>query len=125
MVAETEPTAVADGYAMIKVLAQLPYKGSLGLLVNMASDRNEARMTYQRISTVARQFLGAKVLDAGYVLTDPKVREAVRRREPFVLASPKSPASKCLAALAVKLSAGGTLVERKEGFFQKVANWFG
>lgn len=125
VVTTPEPTAVTDAYAMIKVLSQLPYKGACALLVNFATDRNEARTTYQRISTVARQFLGAKVLDAGYVLTDPKVREAVLRREPFVLASPKSPASKCLAALAVKLSAGGTLVERKGSFFQKVANWFG
>lgn len=125
VVTAPEPTAVTDAYALIKVLSQLPYKGTCGLLVNFAADRNEARMTYQRISTVARQFLGAKVLDAGYVLADPKVREAVRQREPFVLAGPKAPASRCIAALAAKLSAGGALVERKEGFFQKVANWFG
>ncbi len=125
VVTAPEPTAVTDGYALIKVLSQLPYKGSCGLLVNFASDRNEARMTYQRVSTVARQFLGMKVLDAGYVLTDPKVRDAVRKREPFVLCSPRSAASRCVAALAVKLSSGGTLAERKEGFFQKVASWFG
>ena len=90
VVTAPEPTAVTDGYAIIKVLSQLPYKGSCGLLVNFASDRNEARMTYQRVSTVARQFLGMKVLDAGYVLTDPKVRDAVRKREPFVLCSPRA-----------------------------------
>ncbi|HOF18313.1 MAG TPA: hypothetical protein PK082_05330 [Phycisphaerae bacterium] len=96
----------------------------MSLLVNFAPDRHEARQTYQRISNVARQFLDARVLDAGYVLHDPKVRDAVRKREPFVLAFPRCPASRCVAALATKLCAGGVLVERKDGFFRRVANWF-
>lgn len=124
VVTTPEPTAVTDGYALVKVLAQRHYAGQMSLLVNFAQDRQESRATYQRVSTVARQFLGIKLLDAGYVLDDPKVRESVRRREPFVLAYPRCPASRCLAALATKLSAGGALVDRKEGFFRRVANWF-
>jgi len=119
-----EPTAITDAYAVVKVLTQCDYAGQMSLVVNLAVDRHEARMTYQRISDVARQFLGAKVFDGGYVLTDPKVGEAVRRREPFVLAYPRCPASRCLAALATKLSAGGRLLGRKESFFKRVANWF-
>jgi flagellar biosynthesis protein FlhG len=119
-----EPTAITDAYAVVKVLKRQGYKGKLSLLVNMASDRQEARDAYQRVSGVARQFLSFRVFDAGYVLMDPKVKEAVRKREPLVLAFPKCPASRCLAALARKLSSGGALVERKEGFFRRVANWF-
>jgi len=124
VVTAPEPTAITDGYAVIKLLSQHGYGGQTSVLVNMVSGRHEARGTYQRISTVARQFLSAKVLDAGYVLTDPKVREAVKKREPFVLAYPRCPASRCLAALATKLSAGGALLSRPGGFFRRVANWF-
>ncbi len=124
VVTTPEPPAVTDAYAVIKVLSQRGYKGHISLLVNMAAGRLESRVTHQRISNVARQFLGTRVFDAGYILTDPKVREAVKRREPFVLAFPRSPASRCMAALATKLCAGGALVERKEGFFRRVANWF-
>jgi flagellar biosynthesis protein FlhG len=124
VVTTPEPTAVTDGYAFIKVMAQRNYMGQMSLLVNLATDRQEARLTYQRISNVARQFLDTKVLDAGYVLTDPKVRDAIRVRQPFVLAYPKCPASQCLAALAARLSSGAVLADRKEGFFRKVANWF-
>ena len=124
VVAAPEPTAITDGYAVIKLLSQRGYAGHISVLVNQAPDRHEARATYQRISTVARQFLNTRVFDAGYVLLDPKVRESVRRREPFVLANPRCPASRCMAALATKLCAGGTLLERKESFFRKVANWF-
>lgn len=124
VVTTPEPTAITDAYAVIKVLSQRGYKGHVSLLVNMAAGRLESRVTHQRISNVARQFLGMRVFDAGYILIDPKVRDAVRRREPFVLAFPRSPASRCVAALATKLCAGGALVERKEGFFRRVANWF-
>ena len=119
-----EPTAITDAYAVIKVLTQAGATGQIGLLVNLAADRHEARSTFQRISTVARQFLGARVFDGGYVLTDPKVGEAVRRREPFVLAYPRCPASRCVAALAAKLRSGAALVGERGSFFKRVANWF-
>ncbi len=125
VVTTPEPTAITDGYAFVKVLTQRAFAGQMSLLVNFATDRQEARLTYQRVSNVARQFLGARLLDAGYVLHDPKVREAIRTRQPFVLAHPRCPASRCLAALATRLSSSGNLTDRKDGFFKRVANWFG
>jgi flagellar biosynthesis protein FlhG len=124
VVTTPEPTAITDAYALAKVLHQGGYAGHISLLVNLASDRHEARTTYQRISGVARQFIGATLYDGGYMLADPKVREAVRRREPFVLAFPRCPASQCLAALATKLSSGGLVIGREDSFFKRVANWF-
>lgn len=125
VVTTPEPTAVTDAYSMIKVLTQRAYKGRISLLVNLVQNRQEGRTTYQRVSGVAEQFLNARVLDAGYVVADPRVGESVRRREPFVLAHPRCQASKCLAALAGKLCEGGSLTERREGgFFRRVAGWF-
>ncbi len=124
VVTTPEPTAITDSYAVIKIMAQQSYTGHVSLLVNFAPGRHEARITQQRIAAVARQFLGMRIYDAGYVVNDSKVREAVCRREPFVLAYPRCPASRCLAALATKLCAGGSLVRQKEGFFRRVADWF-
>jgi len=124
VVTTPEPTAITDGYAVIKALTQRGYDGHLSLLVNMVTGRQEARATHQRIATVARQFLGSRVFDAGYILTDPKVREAVKKREPFILAHPRCGASRCLAALAAKLRSGAAFAGRKEGFFRRVASWF-
>lgn len=125
VVATPEPTSVTDAYAMVKVLAQQGCEGQLNLLVNFAMDRNEARATYNRIATVARDFVGAALYDAGYILNDPRVGAAVRKRKPYVLAFPRCQASRCLAALATKLCRGGGLVVRRESFFRRVANWFG
>ncbi len=125
VVATPEPTSITDAYALIKVLSREGFRGQVSLLVNLATDRNEARATYNRVAGVARQFLGVAVYDAGYILTDPKVALAVRRREPFVLAYPRCQASRCLAALANKLGQGEGLLVREEGFFRRVVNWFG
>jgi len=124
VVATPEPTSITDAYAVIKVLHQQGCDGMISLLVNFAADRTEARATYNRIATVAREFLGVSLFDAGYILTDSKVPAAVRRREPYVLAYPRCPASRCLAALATKLCRGGGLLVRTESFFRRVANWF-
>ena len=124
VVTTPEPTSITDAYAVIKVLTQLKSESRLSLLVNMATDRNEARGTYNRIATVAREFVQAAVYDAGYVLTDAKVSAAVRRRQPWVLAYPRCQASRCLAALATKLCRGGGLLVSRESFFRRVANWF-
>ncbi|MCD6304582.1 MAG: MinD/ParA family protein [Planctomycetes bacterium] len=123
VVTSPEPTAVTDAYAVIKATVKRRYDGHISLLVNLVTGRHEARQTYQRISGVARQFLAARVLDAGYVLFDPKVRDAVRKRQPFVLAYPRCPASRCVAALATKLRTGQGLRDSKEGFFRRVASW--
>ncbi len=124
VVTTPEPPAITDAYAVIKVLWKRDYQGQVSLLVNQASDRHEGRATYQRISDVAKKFLSTRVFDAGYMLTDPKVHQAVVARKPLVLAFPRCPASRCLAALANKLSRKDTIIGRKEGFFRRVANWF-
>jgi flagellar biosynthesis protein FlhG len=119
-----EPTAITDGYAVIKLLTRRGYEGNMSLLVNFVSSRQEGRATYNRVSAAARQFLGVRLFDGGYMLTDPKVREAVRWRQPFVLAYPKCPASRCLAAVANKLGITKSLLKSEIGFFRRLARWF-
>ncbi len=122
VVTTPEPTAITDAYGMIKVLSRSG-SGQIALLVNMANSRHEARTVYDRISDVARRFLGVRVLFAGYVPWDPKVGQAVRRRTPFVVDSPNCPASRCVAALANKLSPASNLSPRRDGFFRRVTTW--
>jgi len=123
VVTTPEPTAITDSYSMIKLLVQNGYEGQINLLVNLATDRQDARSAYERISNVARRFLNRMIYNAGYVLIDPKVAQAVRRRQPFVQLYPRCPASRCLAALVSRLHAGKGLVQQKEGFFRRVAGW--
>ncbi|MBT3201762.1 MAG: MinD/ParA family protein [Phycisphaerales bacterium] len=124
VVTTPEPTAITDAYGMIKALAKRGYVGSLSVLTNQVDNRQEGRATYQRLAEVARRFLDIRVFDAGYIDEDPRVRQAVRRRQAFVLAYPKCPASRAIGALVNKLSPGGALVRQKEGFFRRMARLF-
>ena len=120
-----EPTALTDAYGMIKALVVSGYAGRISILVNFAADRNEAKQTYARIASVANQFLGRAVYDAGYVLEDPKIPAAVRKREPFVLAFPNCPATRCLTALAVKIRPREVSAKspRKAGLIRRIIEW--
>src|SRR5437764_9240564 len=127
VVTTPEPTAITDAYAVIKVLSRDGLERRVSLLVNQVRSVNESRLVHERIAKVARQFLGITVYDAGHVMADEAVPSAVRARVPFVIASPKSPASHCIAQLAMRLeqgvvgTAGGAVVD---GFFNRMSRWF-
>lgn len=123
VVTTPEPTAITDAYAVVKVMVRSRESESdaiatTSLLVNQARSTAEASRAYQRVEMVARQFLGMKLYDAGFVPFDPAVSAAVRARVPFVLGNPRSAAARSIAELAKRLEAGlenpvdGGLVDR-------------
>jgi len=142
VVTTPEPTAITDAYAVIKVISRQgvastvaaageapssPDESSdtrLSLLVNQARSAAEAQVVQERIAKVAKQFLGVSVLDAGYVPADDQVMLAVRRRTPFVLGSPRCPASQSVARLAMRLQQGVGGKLDNAGFFSRMSRWF-
>lgn len=124
VVTTPEPAAMTDAYAMIKCLSQAHTGVRISLLVNMAESRNDAKKVFQRLAGTAQKFLSVVVYDAGYILRDEHLADAVRQREPVVLAHSRCQASYCLLALASKLGRAGEASMRQEGFFRKVVNWF-
>lgn len=124
VVTTPEPTAITDAYAVVKVISREDMNRRVSLLVNQARTPTEARVVYERIAKVAKQFLGVTLYDAGYVSYDMEVSNAVRRRSPFVLGAPKSPASICIAQLAMRLEQGVAQSQHNSGFFNRMSRWF-
>ena len=124
VVTTPEPTSISDAYALIKSLVKNHSGVKISLLVNMVNNRNEAKKVFQRVAHVSRQFLSIAIYDAGYILRDEHVTEAVCRREPVVLAHPRCQASFCLMALAGKIGRVASETSDEGGFFRKVVNWF-
>ncbi|MGF1633753.1 MAG: MinD/ParA family protein [Phycisphaerae bacterium] len=118
-----EPTAITDAYAVIKVMTREQSGTRISLLVNQARSMSEARVVYERISKVARQFLNVMVFDAGFIYDDDEVSTAVRRRQPFVLSSPKCEAARCIAQLAVRLQDGVAAPVGQTSFFRRVGRF--
>jgi flagellar biosynthesis protein FlhG len=124
VVTTPEPTAITDAYAVIKVISREDPDRPMSLLVNQVRENGEGRMVYDRIAKVAKQFLQVNVLDAGYVNSDPEVPNAVRRRTPFLLLSPRCPASICIGQLAMRLERGVGPTIEGAGFFNRMSRWF-
>jgi flagellar biosynthesis protein FlhG len=120
-----EPTAITDAYAVVKVISRDNVERRVSLLVNQARNPNEARIVYDRIAKVARQFLNIRIFDAGYIPDDEQVSNAVRKRSPFVLSAPRCAASHAVAQLAVRLEQGVVGSSAQNGsFFNRMSRWF-
>ncbi len=124
VVTTPEPTAMTDAYAMIKALAGHAQGLRIDLVVNMAESHAEARSVHERMSRVARTFLGRAVELAGWVPVDPVVREAVRHRVPFTLYAPESRAARAMDRLARHVAGvGADRPELESGFFGRLSGW--
>jgi len=100
VVTHSEPTAITDAYAMIKILSSFRNDINIKLLLNFVGSKAEVDDVYERLSLVLDHFLGIKVGLAGYIENDEKVRQAVNKQQPFLDMFPGSVASKCINRIA-------------------------
>ena len=103
VVTTTEPTALTDAYAVIKVIALRGATPHLRVIVNMAPDVQEGEATFRRLQSATQRFLGLTPELLGVVPRDEAVYRAVQQQVPFVLASPHVPASRAVYAMARRL----------------------
>lgn len=122
VVTTPEPTAITDAYAVIKVISKDGMDRRISLLVNQVRSLDEARLVHDRISRVAKNFLGVNVLDAGHMVADEQVRRAVVQRVPFLLSAPRCAASFCITQLAMRFEQGIAL-SQDGGFFARMTRW--
>jgi len=114
VVTSPEPTALTDAYALIKVLYQRHAKRRFRLIVNMARSSQEASEVCKRLARATDHFLNLTIEYLGYVVWDENVKEAVRQQKAVAEIYPNSPATRCLAKIAEKISSE-TLEEYENG----------
>jgi flagellar biosynthesis protein FlhG len=132
VVTTPEPTAITDAYAVMKVLVRCGTVdgggAKISIMVNMARNRDEALQVYERIASVARQFLKTDVAFSGYVVNDEAVKQAVRKRAPFVQQYPNSAAAQCVQAWANRMDhsvdVSALAGKARPGFFARLASWW-
>ena len=126
IVVTPEPTSLADGYATMKILSESIGESCFSLVVNMVSSDSEALEIFSKFSTVAEEFLGARVDYLGAVPTDPHVKASVRQRNLLCRHFPFSPASVALNALAAHLSMKSDTATAKgtaQFFWRRMVNY--
>jgi flagellar biosynthesis protein FlhG len=104
LVTTPEPTAVADAYAVIKVVSEQVEEPRILLLVNMVKDERHGQAVMDRLIDVARQFIGVRVRPLGLIPYDDHVSQSVQLRQPFLLQYPGCAAARRLRGIAEQLS---------------------
>ena len=107
VVAHPEPTALADAYALIKVLHLERREKRFKLLINRARTPDEGMDAYKKLTEVSDQFLNISVDYLGALPEDLAVLRAVRLQKPVAFDAPRSPFAVALDRIADKLLAGG------------------
>ena len=113
MVVTPEPTSLADCYASIKILSQVTSENTFKLIVNMVRNDAEAKKIYEKISTLADEYLQVRVDYLGYIPFDESVRNSVRERSPYVQKYPFSLASQGVRDISRQIVTQGTVGQLK------------
>jgi len=100
LVTTPEPTAIADAYALLKMLkfnSQLP---TTRLVINRAERIVEAKLAADKLRAVAERFLGIQLGVLGYILEDVSVPKAVMQQQALTVVFPRSKAAGCIQQIA-------------------------
>ncbi len=100
LVMTPEPTALADAYSLLKLMAKGGLLPNIHVVVNRAQSVVEATEAARKFSLTTQKFLKTSPHILGYVLEDDAVNRAVYHQSPFVLKEPGAIASKCVRQLA-------------------------
>lgn len=125
VVTNSEPTAMTDAYATIKVITRKNPAASIKLVLNQVEDTEEAEIAVNRLTMAALRFLGIHVESLGTVPADSSVPRAVKKQQPFLLAYPNAPASRAVRSLSKTVDGQNQGSELNVGlFFDRLAKFF-
>ena len=103
VVVTPEPTALADAYAVIKVLRNRRQIRRFQLVVNQVHQVSVAEAVHERLVRVAERFLDVEIRLLGHVYADAAVQRAVMAQGLLVALYPSSPAARCMTQIAQRL----------------------
>jgi len=98
-----EPSAMADAYALMKILAVRYRRKRFLLLLNGIRSDQEASGIYDRLSLACERVLHASTSYCGAIPFDECIRHSVRTQQPVVLAFPQAASSRMFRELASRL----------------------
>ncbi|VAX21454.1 Flagellar synthesis regulator FleN [hydrothermal vent metagenome] len=109
LVTTAEPTAFADAYALMKILARDYDMREFKIIVNNTKSLWEARGVCDRLEKVADRFgLNVRLDLLGHIVKDDIVSKSVRRQRLFTDIYPRSQAAECVERIAKSIAGGST-----------------
>ncbi|MBS6062373.1 MinD/ParA family protein [Criibacterium bergeronii] len=129
VITTTEPTSIADSYALIKVVSNKDRNKKISLVINKADNQKEANEVFTNINAVAEKFINKKLEYLGFIYEDPNVARAVKKQKPIIETAPQNRVSKCIVAICDKVTKEETtnqsqnfsnFIDKFKGLFRKV-----
>lgn len=94
-----DPAALTDAYAFVKLVLKRTGGRAPGVVVNQAANAAEAKRSSEALITAARNFLKTAPAYLGFVPSDMRVVEALRRQTSLWTACPQSPVLAAVSGL--------------------------
>lgn len=109
-----EPTAVADAYALIKVLSSDMLMRDFFIVINKASSKEEGLKVFNSIKVVADRFLKINLIYAGHISYNKNMIKKVIEQNPF-----DDQLEKEIESILANLPIEVCIEPRKENFLDK------
>ncbi len=103
VIMNTEPTAFADAYAMVKVASTEKPSMSVGIIINMSKNEKDSERIFFKFNEIVNRFLGKEILYHGSIPVDKVVSEAVMRQIPLAIYAGKSSPMQSIRKIAKNL----------------------
>ncbi|AZB42958.1 MinD/ParA family protein [Bacillus sp. FJAT-42376] len=100
LVVTPEPTALMDAYSAAKYVLLNSKNSKISVLLNKAKTDLDGTMAYHRLSSVLNKYLSAHADLLGILPEDPKVSEAVIKRNPVTSLYPRAKYSRSIRQTA-------------------------
>lgn len=101
----SDPSALTDVYAFVKLYARRAQGRMPAFVVNSVANPTKARHTADTLITSCRSFLGAAPTDWGWVRYDPKAAGAIRRQQLLLGGPDKGVAVQDILKLSQRIAA--------------------
>ncbi len=104
LVTTPQPTAIADTYAMAKILWQRLPRLDVALLVSQVSGSEQAAEVFEKMNLATERFLSRRVTSAGFLPQDPLVDQAIELEVPVYTHFRDAMISRAIRGIALELS---------------------
>ncbi|MCX7779688.1 MAG: AAA family ATPase [Negativicutes bacterium] len=103
VVTTTEPHAITDAYAILKVMKNLDCQAKQMLVVNKAESVAEANSVAAKLTMVLRTYLNRDAEYLGYIIEDRAISRSLKEQTPLILSNPQATAVVNIREIAAKL----------------------
>lgn len=104
VVTTSDPTAITDAYAVMKVISEdNPEPPEIKIVINRVENHREGQEVFDRLHRVCNRFLNMKPINLGSIPYDKHLVRAVKSQEPVALMYPNSESSRSIEQISKRL----------------------